>query len=148
MSEASNTQVAKDAFAAFLRGDVTAILDLLDEGVEWEAVKGTEGVAPHAGLRRGRSAVEGFFRQVNETIAFDAFEPLEFVAQGNTVVAIGRYSGQVKPTGGPFSCDWVMAFTLRNGKIVRFREWTDSAQLAGAFGVKAVAPAAYASGRS
>ena len=51
MSEDRNVQVVKNAYAAFLRGDVPAILSLLDDAVEWQAVKGAEGVAPHAGLR-------------------------------------------------------------------------------------------------
>jgi len=138
MSEASNTQIVKEAYSAFLRGDVNAILDALDDAVEWEAVKGTEGVAPHAGLRRGRAAVEAFFKQVNDSILFETFEPREFIAQEDMVVAIGRYVGTVKPTRRPFSSEWVMAFTIRDGKVVRFREWTDSAQLVRAFGETSV----------
>ena len=137
MSEASNTRVVKEAYAAFARGDVSAILNLLDDNVEWEAVKGTEGVAPHAGLRRGRPAIAEFFQQVDQNVAFDVFEPREFVAQDDLVVAIGRYTGTAKPTKRSFSSDWVMVFTLRDGKVVRFREFADSAQLVKAFAGKA-----------
>jgi len=134
MSEAQNTQVVKDAYAAFARGDVNGILAQVDDNVDWEAVKGTEGVMPTAGVRRGRKAVGEFFSQVASSIAFDAFEPREFVAQGDSVVAIGQYKGKSKETGRPFSSDWVMVFTLTNGKITRFREFADSAALVRAFG--------------
>ena len=133
MLEAQNTQIVKDAYAAFVRGDIASILDILDDSVQWEAVKGTEGVAPHAGLRRGRAAVAEFFKQVNDGMTFETFEPREFVAQGDLVVAIGRYAGQVKATSRRFSSDWVMAFMIRNGRVVDFREFTDSAQLVRAF---------------
>jgi ketosteroid isomerase-like protein len=129
MSEAGNTQVVKDAYAAFQRGDVNAILALLDENVEWEAVKGAEGVAPHAGVRRGRAAVGEFFATVGSTLDFHVFDPQEFVAQGDAVVAVGAYKATVKATRRSVSSDWVMVFTIRNGQITRFREFTDSAAL-------------------
>lgn len=133
MSEAGNTQVVKDAYAAFQRGDVNGILARVADNVDWEAVKGTEGVMLTAGKRRGRPAVGEFFSQVNSSIAFEAFEPREFVAQGDTVVAIGQYRGKSKETGRPFTSDWVMVFTITDGKITRFREFTDSAALVRAF---------------
>ena len=54
MSEAQNTQVIKDAYTAFARGDVKAILDSLGENVVWQGIIGTEGVLPQSGVRRGR----------------------------------------------------------------------------------------------
>ena len=133
MSEAGNTQVVKDAYAAFQRGDINAILAAVDNDVEWEGVKGAEGVAPHAGVRRGRAAVEEFFSIVGSSMEFHAFEPREFVAQGDMVVAIGSYKATVKATRRTTGSDWAMAFTIRNGKIVRFREFTDSAAVVRAF---------------
>src|SRR6187455_2164154 len=135
MSETQNTQIVKDAYAAFGRGDVNAILALLDENVEWEGVKGTEGVAPHAGKRQGKAAVGQFFQQLGSTLDFQLFEPREFVAQGDSVVAIGRYKATVKATKKVSESDWVMVFNFRNGKIVRFREFTDSAAVIRAYGV-------------
>jgi ketosteroid isomerase-like protein len=134
MSESGNVQVVKDAYGAFLQGNIDGVLALVDEGVEWHAVKGTEGVVPHAGVRQGRSAVAGFFAQLATTLEFTRFEPREFIAQGDQVVAIGDYAANVTPTGRSVTSDWVMVFTIRNGKIVRFREWTDSAQLVRAYG--------------
>jgi uncharacterized protein len=138
MSASQNTQMVKDAYAAFLRGDVNAILDMLADDVEWEGVKGAEGVVPQAGLRRGRPAIAEFFSQVGATITFETFEPREYVAQGDDVVAIGHYTGNAIPTGAAMASDWVMVFNFRDGKIARFREFTDSAQLARAFAGVAV----------
>ena len=133
MSEARNIQTVKDAFAAFQRGDVAGVLALVDDQVEWHGVKGTEGVAPHAGLRVGRAAVGEFFAQLGSTTRFRVFEPREFVAQGDQVVVVGYYEVDVTRTQQSIATDWVMVFTVRNGRIVRFREWTDSAQLVRAF---------------
>ena len=133
MSEALNTQLVKDAYAAFGRGDVNAILAVVDDNVEWEGGKGAEGVAPQAGLRRGKPAVGEFFQQIGSTLDFQEFEPKEFVAQGDAVVAVGSYKATVKTTKRQTASDWTMIFNFRNGKIVRFREFTDSAAVIRAY---------------
>ena len=137
MSDAQNIQLVKDAYAAFVRGDINAILDMLDDTIDWHGVIGTEGVLPQAGRRHGRAAVAEFFRQVAEATTFETFEPREFVAQGDRVVAIGHYRGKANPTGRTYASDWVMVFEIRNGKFVRFREFTDSAQLVRVYGTAA-----------
>ena len=134
MNESSNVQAVKAAYAAFLQGDIDAILAMLDDNVEWQAVKGTEGVAPHAGVRRGPAAVKEFFGQVAATIQFSRFEPKEFIAQGDQVAVVGEYAAKITTTGRSIASDWVMVFTFRNGRVARFREWTDSAQLVRAYG--------------
>ncbi len=134
MSDAQNTQMVKDAYAAFLRGDVPAILNMLDDNVQWQAVIGAEGVMKSAGLRKGRAAIGGFFNDVASTVAFDRFEPREYVAENNIVVALGHYSGKSIETGRAFDQDWVMVFRFADGRIVSFKEFTDSAGLVRAFG--------------
>ena len=131
--EAQNTQLVKDAYDAFLRADIPALLANLDDGVQWHAVIGTEGVVPTSGLRQGRDAVGQFFAQVAEHMDFRSFEPREFIAQGDQVAVIGHYQGTAKTTGRGWDADWVMIFTIRDGKVVRFREYTDNKQLISAF---------------
>ncbi|HET7216633.1 MAG TPA: nuclear transport factor 2 family protein, partial [Vicinamibacterales bacterium] len=64
---------------------------------------------------------------------FLTFEPQEFVAQGDRVVVIGRYSAKMKPSGHQYASGWVMLFTVKNGKIAKFAEYSDSAQLIRAY---------------
>ena len=87
---------------------------------------------PTAGERRGKAAVGEFFKIVSEQVNFVRFEPKEFVAQGDKVVAIGHYVAQV-PTGRGFESDFVMVFTLRDGKVVQFQEFSDSAAINAAY---------------
>ena len=133
MNEAQNTQVVKNAYAAFQRGDIGGVLATLDDSIEWQGVIGTEGVVPHAGVRRGLTGVGEFFSQVAGGIDFHTFEPQEFIAQGDQVAVVGRYKAQIKTTSKTIESGWVMLFTFKNGKIVRFREYTDSAQLVKAY---------------
>ena len=133
MAEAANTQLIKEAYAAFQRGDIAAILNSCDDNVEWQGVIGTEGVLPQSGLRRGKAQVGEFFKQVADTTDFKSFEPKEFIAQGDKVVVLGSYSAIMKPSEQRYASDWVMVFTVRNGKVTGFREFSDSAQLVRAY---------------
>jgi ketosteroid isomerase-like protein len=128
-----NTQIVQDAYAAFGRGDIPALLNMLSDDVDWHGVIGVGPQVPQGGPRRGKQEVGKFFEQVGASTNFGRFEPRQFVAQGDTVVALGYYDGTVKTSGKSFKSEWAMAFTLRGGKIVKFREFTDSLGLTNAF---------------
>jgi uncharacterized protein len=134
MNETRNIEIVKEAYAAFQRGDTAGLLGMLDPDVAWHAIKGAEGVAPHAGARRGRAAVGEFFSLLASSTEFKTFEPREFIAQGDAVAVIGFYEAKVTTTGRSVASDRVMVFTVKDGRITQFREWTDSAQLVRAYG--------------
>jgi uncharacterized protein len=133
MQEAQNTKVVQDAYAAFSRGDITGLLGHMTDDIHWRPVIGTAKHVPFSGERQGKASVAEFFKQVSESEDFQQFEPREFIAQGDTVVAIGRYRAVTKATGKAFESDFVMVFTLRDGKVATFREFTDSAGINAAF---------------
>jgi ketosteroid isomerase-like protein len=132
MQESQNTKLVQDAYAAFLRGDVQGVLGTLDDNIVWKAVTGAGPDVPMAGERRGKAQVGEFFKQVGESLTFTTFEPREYVAQGDKVVALGHYKATTA-RGGRFDSDFVMVFTVRNGKITLFQEFLDSAALNAAF---------------
>ena len=138
MQEAQNTKIVQEAYAAFGRGDVQGILDRLDDDVVWKGVYGAAPHVPTAGERRGKAQVKEFFNQVAESVKFSRFEPSEFVATGDKVVALGHYTATTS-IGKPFDADFAMVFTLRNGKVTEFQEFTDSAAVNASFAVGATA---------
>ena len=133
MAEQQNTEIAKQAYAAFGRGDIPALLDLLHEDIEWQAVIGAAPHVPTAGKRRGKQAVAEFFRVLAASVEFSAFEPREFIAQGNQVVILGRYAARSRTTGRTFAEEWAMVQDFKDGKIVRFREYVNAAAINAAF---------------
>ena len=50
-----------------------------------------------------------------------------YACQGDTVVALGEYSGSFKATGKPFRAPFVHVWRSRGGALVRFRQHTDTA---------------------
>ncbi len=136
MSQEQNIQTAKTCYADFSRGDIAAILGRLDENIEW--VTPDFGV-PHGGTKHGPSGVAEFFQSVHETWDFQAFEPRDYIASGDDLVVIGSYTATARATGRKSTADWAMAWKFRDGKVVRFQEFTDTAALRDAIMVGAAA---------
>jgi ketosteroid isomerase-like protein len=126
-----NVDVVQRTYEAVGRGDIPALLNLLTDDVEW-TFQGPS-VIPFAGTRRGREEVAEFFSSVGETLEFEQFEPREFVGQGDTVVVLGFERNLIKPTGRTFEQEWAHVYTLRDGKIAKFRAFEDTAAYVVAF---------------
>jgi uncharacterized protein len=135
MAEQSNTDVVRGVYDAFLRGDLPAVLDTLTDDVEWIWYGPAD--IPFAGTRHGRDAVAEWFAIIADTVEFRQFEPaaFEFVAQDDTVVVLGFERDMAKATGREFDQHWVQFFTLRDGRIARFRQFPDTRAVSAAFGV-------------
>ena len=128
MSADSNIRTVRDAYAAFTRGDLPAVLSAFDDGIQWI----TPGNFDFAGERNGKEEVTGFLRAIRERWDFLAFEPADYIASGDRVVALGRYEVRSRQTGKMAASHWAMVWTFRDGKAVRFQEYTDTSALEGA----------------
>jgi len=117
----SNTDIVKSAYDAFGRADIPALVDLLDESVEWTAPM----TLPQGGQFSGKDQVVQFFQGIGA-----AWESLsvQLEASGaisdDLVVAVVTGSGELR-SGGRASYGATHVFTVRGGKITRFREYTD-----------------------
>jgi ketosteroid isomerase-like protein len=132
MNSAANTKVVQDIYAAFGRGDLPAMLGMLAEDVRWFFPRGE--VIPWGGERRGRDGVTQFFAALLQQVDFELFEPRSFVAEGERVLVTGAERMRVKATGRTCAVEWVHAFTLRDGRVTEFREYTDTAAIEAALG--------------
>jgi ketosteroid isomerase-like protein len=136
VQETQNIRVVQEAYAAFGRGDVQGILDRLDDSIVWKGVYGAAPHVPTSGERRGKVQVREFFMQVAESLNFSRFEPREFIATGDKVVTLGHYTATTS-AGKKFDADFAMVFALRDGKVISFQEFTDSAAINAAYAVGA-----------
>jgi hypothetical protein len=133
MSAEENVQTAKDGYAAFGRGDLPGILELLTDDIEW-VNPGPPDVIPGAGTHRGKDAVAGFFGTLAQSTEFQAFEPREFIAQGDNVVALIHSEATARSTGRKFVDHEAHLWTFRDGKVAHFQVFQDTAALVAAFG--------------
>jgi ketosteroid isomerase-like protein len=127
----SNANIAhvQSMYAAFGRGDVAALLAGMTQDIDWQTI-GRPKDFPTLGPRKGVAQVQEFFQLVAEHEDFSDFSPREFYAADDKVFVLGSYSLKLKKTGKAIASEWVHVFTLKDGKVTRFREHTDTAQFA------------------
>lgn len=120
----TNTEFINNVYAAFARGDVPAVLGALAPDVRWVEAEG----GPYGGLSIGPDAVlrNVFMKLGGEWDGFAAV-PEEFIAQGETVVALGEYSASFKATGKSFRAPFAHVWKIADGKVKSFRQHTDTA---------------------
>ena len=118
--EARDGPVDKACGEGLMPGAVTALQRL---GVEPEGY-------PIAGTFVGPQAVlEGVFMRLGEIGDHFAVVPERFVADGDTVVALGNLSWKHKGTGAPASVKMAHVWTFRDGKAATFQQHTDTARV-------------------
>jgi ketosteroid isomerase-like protein len=126
-----NLQVAQGIYSAFGNGDIPAILSLLADDIEWEH-PGPSAI-PWAGSFRGHDGVVSFFTAITENADFLGFEPQTFVADGNRVLVLGTETLKNKANDREWHTDWCHDYTLKDGKVTKFQEFTNTAAVASVF---------------
>ena len=132
MSEQENLRVVQEGYAAFGRGDVAAALSNYADDVDW-AMPGSPDVFPYAGRRRGVGQVAQFYSTFAQTEEVEQMDLQDFIAQGDKVLVFGHYKGRVKSTGRSYTKDFIHVVTLRDGKVIKFREYVASDDMYAAF---------------
>lgn len=129
---ATNMELIRSLYAAFARGDVPAILASLDDQVIWN-VHGPMGAAPHFGARRGKDGALAFFQAIGGGVQIDEFSVNEVIGAGDSVFALGVDRGRSPKTGRTYTTEFIHRWKIRDGKVVEFHEFFDSAAIAAAF---------------
>jgi ketosteroid isomerase-like protein len=123
MSEALD--IVKQAYGAYGRQDVPAILDLVAERTDWKFVGPAS--LPYAGLRADRKEVADFFAALAGVDETEVFEPREFIESGEHVTVLGWVKVTARDTQKTFDTEWVQVFTVQDGKITRWRGFANTA---------------------
>ncbi|MGI8561431.1 MAG: nuclear transport factor 2 family protein [Luteimonas sp.] len=111
-------------YEAFAKGDIPSVLGVMAPDMRWTEAEG----GPYGGVSIGPEAVlENVFMKLGGE--WDGFAAVahEFVADGDTVVALGDYSGTYKATGKDFKAPFAHVWKLRDGQAVSFHQHTDTA---------------------
>jgi ketosteroid isomerase-like protein len=77
----------------------------------------------------GPGEVPRFFGAFVENVALEAFEPRQFIADADEVIAYIRIAYAVKRTGERVEQEQLHWWTVRDGKIARVRHFEDTAQV-------------------
>ena len=118
-----NKQIIENAYKSFASGDIPGLLGTFDENIEWTEAEGF----PYGGTYIGGNAIlENVFMKLGgEWEGFSAV-PDEFLDAGDNIVALGNYSGKYKESNKSMKVPFAHVWTLRDGKIIKFVQYTDT----------------------
>lgn len=108
-------------------------LPALADDVEWWAAGSRERL-PWAGTWQGRAGVQEFFRVLGREMKYEKFAAEELVAEGDRVIALVSASGHAIRSGRPFESHIIREYQFRDGRIIRVRNFYDTAAYERALG--------------
>jgi ketosteroid isomerase-like protein len=114
MSE-ENVELARSGYEAYARGDIEAVLALLDSAIEVRPEQESMGEDSYRGH-------EGFLKYVQRWLEpWDEYRliPEQFIDAADKVLVIYRAVGRGKGSGIEVESRWSHLWTIRDGKAVR-----------------------------
>ena len=121
---ASRSETISNLYKAFATGDVPTVLAAFSPNITWTEAEGF----PYGGTYIGPDAVvQNVFMKLGAEWDGYTVVPHELVANGDTVVALGEYSGTYKATGKSFKAPFVHVWKFGGDQIASFTQHTDTA---------------------
>ncbi len=122
-----NIQSVKDLFRAAKRGNLHYVLDHVADNIDWRSPVINSMSVPivWTKTRHGKAGVNAFFQELYKEVTPIELEPLTFAARDDRVLVAGTMRGMANKTGLEYHTNWLMAFTMRNGKCVRLLHYFD-----------------------
>jgi ketosteroid isomerase-like protein len=124
----SNVQAAQSIYDAFARFDIPPVLAAMDPEVQWRQAEGSPYQPDGAAWTGPQTVLEKLFMRIGAEWDALGITIRSLHDAGEYVVMEGRYTGTFKPTGRNFDAQVCHVLRFRNGKLVSFQQYTDTAQ--------------------
>src|SRR3954451_10575999 len=126
---ADKTQILKDGYEAFGRGDIEAATEHFADDIRWEGPN-TDRI-PGSGTHTGRDAiVQKAWSVIPETWDNFSVTPDEFIEQGDTVIVLGHNEATAKSTGKSIKVPFVHVWRFEGDKAKQVLTLSDTAVIA------------------
>lgn len=118
--------VVEDMFAAFGNGDVEGFVATVSDDTKW-IYHGTQ-IIPKGTFEK-KEGVRAFFSNILTNTEVIAFEPQQYIVEGNMVVVLGQEHQRVKRSGRELKQKWVQIYTVEDDLITRMEEFATSEEV-------------------
>ena len=127
----TNEKTAARLYECFTAGDIDGLLALLDPKIEWELV-GPEEI-PYFGKYTGLDQVRMFFEQLGSHLEVERFDLDTLTPTVSGTVAQGSERACFVTNGACYEMRWCHVIEMRDGLIVRFTDYLDTAPMLAAW---------------
>jgi ketosteroid isomerase-like protein len=121
-----NGAMVKGLYEAAARGEGGVLMAALHPAIEWSEAQGNPYAAANPYV--GPDAVGALLGRIGTDIADFRLAPQTFTDGGDVVVVEGRYMGTGAKTRRTLDAPFAHVWVLRDGKVVRFQQYTDTKQ--------------------
>src|SRR5215204_232405 len=119
-----NVEVVRRMLQAFADGGLDAMAEFWDPDIHWRAA---EGAIDDVGEMHGQVAVRRYIQDWTDTFDdFSGFVEEQRDVGDDRVLAIQRLTGRAKLSGAETDLRFAVVYTVRDGKVVRGREYLSS----------------------
>jgi len=119
----TNLEVIRELYRAFREKDYDAFLRICVPDLEWIQNEGFPRGATHRGAE---AVVEGVFKAFSNDWESWSFDVEQYLDAGETIIIIGSYAGCHRVSGKSFRSPAAHVYDICNGKVSRFRQFTDT----------------------
>jgi ketosteroid isomerase-like protein len=122
-----NVELMRSLYDALGRGDVPTVLSAMDPKIEWNEAEGfpyADG-NPYVGPD---AVAEGVLTRLGTEWDYWNIATEDVFGAGDRVVVTGRYRAKNKKSGATLDAQFAHHWTLRDGRITRFQQYTDTGQ--------------------
>ena len=120
--------VVSRMYDAYARGDLDAAVAFLHDDIDWIIHSPIE-VFPFSGARRGKAEVLQVLGEIAGEYELKRYIPEAIIADGDRAAVMSNVAFVQRSTGRTLSFRIADFLLLRDGKIVEFREMTDTFDL-------------------
>jgi ketosteroid isomerase-like protein len=128
-----NVEIVNALYDAFARGGFDAAADYWDPSMDYRAI---EGAVDEAGVLQGLEAYGSYIEDWIQAFGELRVEPEELIDAGDQVVVVAHLTGRMKASDALVDMRLAIVYTVRNGKIVRGREYATRAEALKAVGLE------------
>jgi ketosteroid isomerase-like protein len=132
MTENSTREIAERWFGALTSGDIETALSCLDQNVDWinyHVEPEYNDLMPWIGTYKGVDEVVETFKIFGSLVQVKKEELVKLAVDGEEAAGVIHEISFVKDTGREFEIEFIQWLTIRNGKIVRWKSYTDPSQI-------------------
>jgi ketosteroid isomerase-like protein len=118
-----NVEIVREAWDAWSRGDMAALFEFYDPGIEWDM---SHSYIPDMGVFHGHEGIREFFGEWRAFFAEYWAEAQEFIEVGDSVIVRVHQGGRGRSSsvGVEMPAYWQL-YRLRDGRAVRVEIYRD-----------------------
>ena len=131
----SSVDIVKDLYEAFGQGNIPAVLEAMSPDIRWHQAENNPYMPTGEPFVGPEAILNQLFARLGEEWDGFTVHPKAYHVAGESVIVEARYTGTFKATGKSMDAQVCHVWDLKDGKVVRYQQYLDTAKIRDVMGV-------------